>query len=61
MSDGTELGTMIVENIHPDTESGSPKESMYAAVTGRDPLELTLRGYTLLYRNNGQDGGTMES
>jgi ELWxxDGT repeat protein len=59
VSDGTELGTMIVENIHPDTESGQAQgiNVCCADWTGSSPRDLTVAGDSLYFTaDNGQDG-----
>ncbi|MED5306458.1 MAG: hypothetical protein VX942_03450 [Candidatus Thermoplasmatota archaeon] len=59
VSDGTELGTMIVENIHPDTESGQSQGVNVCCGdwTGSSPRDLTLAGDILYFTaDNGQDG-----
>ena len=59
VSDGTELGTMIVENIHPDTESGQAQgiNVCCADWTGSSPRDLTVAGDILYFTaDNGQDG-----
>ena len=59
VSDGTELGTMIVENIHPDTESGQAQgiNVCCADWTGSSPRDLTVAGNSLYFTaDDGQDG-----
>ena len=59
VSDGTELGTMMVENIHPDTESGQAQgiNVCCADWTGSSPRDLTVAGDSLYFTaENGQDG-----
>mgnify|MGYP001185171546 CR=1 FL=1 len=59
VSDGTEFGTRMVENIHPDTESGQSGGIMVCCAdwTGSSPRSLTLAGENLYFTaDNGQHG-----
>ncbi len=59
VSDGTEFGTRMVENIHPDTESGQSGGVMVCCAdwTGSSPRSLTLAGENLYFTaDNGQHG-----
>ena len=59
VSDGTEFGTRMVENIHPDTESGQSGGVTVCCAdwTGSKPRSLTLAGDNLYFTaDNGQHG-----